>query len=122
MKKRYPPRLLFELRNHIPVAFLVAEILEIPGKTSDGYFRFLCPLCREYNTATNPKTNLARCFSCETNFNPIDLVMITQHKSFVEAVDFLVPLLPRNQTKQKEKLQEMVRSIGVNLCENGRVK
>jgi hypothetical protein len=43
-----------------------------------GCFRFLCPLCNGFDTAVNPKTNLARCFRCEKNFNTIDLVMFLQ--------------------------------------------
>jgi hypothetical protein len=58
-------------------------------KISESYLRFLCPLCREFHTATNPRTNLARCFRCQKNFNPIDIVMITQRVDFTEAVRFL---------------------------------
>ena len=46
--------------------------VELPVKRSEGYFRFLCPLCGDFNTATNSRTNLARCFRCEKNFNPIE--------------------------------------------------
>ena len=60
--------------------------LQLPVKRSEGYLRFLCPLCREFNTATNPSTNLARCFRCEKNFNPIDLVMLVEKQPFLEAV------------------------------------
>jgi DNA primase len=54
---------------------------------------FVCPLCRETQSAVNPRTNLARCFHCETNFNPIDFTMAVQHCSFVEAVHYLEPWL-----------------------------
>jgi len=67
--------------------------LDLPCKTQDGYFRFLCPLCGEFNTAVNPKTNLGRCFCCKTNLNPVDLVMIVKHYSFLQAVAFLERLL-----------------------------
>ncbi|WP_208596420.1 hypothetical protein [Desulfonatronospira thiodismutans] len=40
-------------------------------------------------TACNPRTNLARCFRCERNFNPIDLVMVVKGLNFREAVEFL---------------------------------
>ena len=83
------PEHLRRLRNDIPIATLIADVLELPTKVREGYFRFLCPLCREFNTATNPNTNLARCFRCEQNFNPIDLVMIVKRLNFLEAVDFL---------------------------------
>jgi hypothetical protein len=83
------------LRNEIPVAHLIAEVLDLPSKISEGYFRFLCPICREFHTATNPRTNLARCFRCARNFNPIDLVMLARHANFTEAVEFLLDLRPR---------------------------
>ena len=80
------------LRNRVPIDGLFHE-LNVPTKQRDGYLRFLCPLCREFNTATNPKTNLARCFRCERNFNPIDLVMVVTGSSFRHAVDFLTSLV-----------------------------
>jgi DNA primase len=89
MAKRYSSNFLRRLRNEIEIAPLIADVLGVPSKISGGYFRFLCPLCSEFNTATNPKTNLARCFRCEKNFNPIDIVMIVHHCDFKEAVMFL---------------------------------
>ncbi len=89
MAPRYSKELLRELRNDIPIAWLIAEGLELPSKISEGYFRFLCPRCREFNTATNSRTNLARCFRCNENFNPIDIVMIARRANFTEAVQFL---------------------------------
>jgi hypothetical protein len=47
------------------------------------------------DTATNPLTNLARCFRCRRNFNPIEMVMAVQECSFVEAVERLKNLLPK---------------------------
>jgi hypothetical protein len=63
--------------------------LDIPNKISEGYFRYLCPLCDEFMTSTKADTNLARCFRCEENFNTIDLTQICRRVSFVEAVTFL---------------------------------
>lgn len=94
MKRRFTGHELFKLRNLIPVDKLIKEQLKLPCKISEGYFRFLCPVCNEFQTATNPKTNLARCFRCETNFNPIDLVMIVKDVGFVESVKYLKALLP----------------------------
>ncbi|MBI4606032.1 MAG: hypothetical protein HY721_29045 [Planctomycetes bacterium] len=92
MPSRYSKGVLRALRNEVPVAHLIAEILDVPSKISESYFRFLCPLCHEFNTATNPRTNLARCFRCQRNFNPIDLVMLLRHANFTEAVQFLLEL------------------------------
>jgi DNA primase len=89
MSKRLPPEMLRRLRNEIPITLVIAEFLKLPTKVSEGYFRFLCPLCTEFITATNPKTNLARCFLCEKNFNPIDMVMVAKQVSFSKAVDYL---------------------------------
>lgn len=84
---------LWQLRNQVPLDRLFV-VLAIPTKHSEGYLRFLCPLCRDFNTATNPRTNLVRCFRCQRNFNPIDLVMLAEGISFLEAIDYLSPLVP----------------------------
>ena len=77
------------LRNEIPIAIVIADLLKMESKLSEGYFRFLCPICSGYDTATNQKTNLARCFRCGKNFNPIDMVMQVKRASFVDAVEYL---------------------------------
>ena len=87
--KRFTQNELFELRNHISISALIEDRLKMPSKTSEGHFRFLCPLCGEFQTATNPKTNLARCFRCNRNFNTIDMVMTCEKSSFVETVNTL---------------------------------
>ena len=89
------------MRNEIDVALLIHRELQIHAKLSEGRFRFLCPVCQEMNTATNPKTNLARCFRCERNFNVIDLTMLVLEKNFVEAVAYLHPLLMRKEYKRR---------------------
>jgi len=53
----------------------------------------MSPICHEFQTAVNSKTNLARCFRCERNFNPIDMVMIIRGLGFVESVWYLQQLL-----------------------------
>jgi len=94
LKKDFiPASLLKRLRNDIPIDTVIIAILAIPHKYRDGYLRFLCPQCSEFLTATNHKTNLARCFRCQVNFNPIDLVIAVDHLSFRETVDFLTPFL-----------------------------
>jgi DNA primase len=89
MSPRYPANHLRKLRNDIPIARLIGDVLGIPCKVQEGYFRFLCPHCSDFNTATNPKANLARCFRCQRNYNPIDIVMLDKRLNFVEAVEFL---------------------------------
>jgi len=89
MTQRYSTEKLRTLRNDIPISRLISEFLRVPCKVSEGYFRFLCPLCSEFNTATNPKTNLARCFRCRKNFNPIDMVMAVKSCNFRDAVEMI---------------------------------
>lgn len=88
----YSKKLLIGLRNEMPISIIIADILDIPSKTADGYFRFLCPVCNEFDTATNPKTNLARCFRCKRNFNPIDMVMVVKRMNFKDAVEYLMDI------------------------------
>lgn len=80
------------LRNDIPIEAVIRK-LGLPAKEVEGYFRFLCPLCSEFHTATNPRTNLGRCFRCRENYNPIDLVMAVEKVSFLDAVSLLERML-----------------------------
>ena len=96
MNDRFSSNHLRRLRNEIPISTLIADVFKIPSKVADGYFRFLCPICSEFITATNPKTNLARCFRCEKNFNPIDMAMTVKHYGFREAVEYLDSLMNGN--------------------------
>ncbi len=96
MAHRYSKKLLHELRHHVDVALLIRDVLELQAELRDGLFRFRCPRCRGFDCNTNPRTNLARCFHCQKNFNPIDLVMIVQRCSFTDAVDFLLQV-PRHE-------------------------
>ncbi len=87
----YTRQHLFTLRNHIPIARLI-EAVSVPAKIQDGRYRFQCPVCNDFNTGINPKTNLARCFSCRKNYNTIDLVMTVKGVSFIESVAYLETL------------------------------
>jgi hypothetical protein len=104
MQKRFSKQCLWRLRNLIPIAMLIADILELPHKTQDGYFRFRCPLCNNFDTATNPKTNLARCFTCQRNFNAIDIVMIEKRLNFKQAVKHLLQIQTVDTKQITEKL------------------
>ncbi len=93
MTKRISPKILRKLRNDILIEKLITNTLRIPYKHCEGYLRFLCPLCLEFHSATKKETNLARCFCCKKNFNPIDMVMISRQMDFLAAVVFLKKLL-----------------------------
>lgn len=88
-KRRFTNHQLYILRNEIPIDALIEKALCIPSRVAQGYFRFLCPLCKQFNTAVKPDTNLARCFRCEENFNTIDLVMTIRNLDFPGSVRFL---------------------------------
>jgi hypothetical protein len=90
--QRYSPELLRRIRNEIPIDWLIAQ-LDWPHKRRDGRFVFLCPLCGETLSSTKWDTNLARCFHCATNFNPIDFTMHVRDCEFTQAVEFLRPFL-----------------------------
>ena len=80
------------LRNRVPV-LAVIEDLHIPTQTRGSRLTFRCPDCGCFHTATNPRSNLGRCFRCERNFNPIDLVMAERNSRFLEAVAHVETLL-----------------------------
>jgi CHC2 zinc finger len=92
MPRYFTDDLLRRLRNDIAWATLLKQ-LNWPHKLRQGQLAFLCPRCQEYLSAVNPRTNLGRCFSCETNFNPIEFTMAVQESDFVAAVHYLESLL-----------------------------
>jgi hypothetical protein len=117
MKRRFSAQQLYQLRNFISIDVLIEKKLLIPCKQSEGFFRFLCPLCGEFQTATMKKTNLARCFRCEKNFNTIDMVMLCTNTDFVESVKFLMAYL-QNLTAKRDPLAKATkesRRVGESL-------
>lgn len=95
-KRCFSSQQLYTLRNDIAVQMLIEKTLRIPWRVTEGCFRFLCPLCNAFDTAVNPKTNLARCFRCEKNFNTIDLVMLVRQADFVRSAKFLQSIHQKN--------------------------
>ena len=93
----YTDGFLKRLRNDIDID-LVIKRLRLETRSSQKIFRFRCPLCHGFHTATNAKTNLARCFDCQRNFNPIDMVMAATARSFVQTVEFLKTHITNTQT------------------------
>lgn len=89
MGKRFAEEELYHIRNNISIYRLIIA-LSIPFKVEEEIFRFLCPLCNNGHTATNPKNNLARCFDCQKNFNTIDLTMLVRKTGFVDSVKALM--------------------------------
>ena len=79
---------LRKLRNEINIDEVIGALC-LETRRGTDLVRFHCPLCHRFHTATNSKTNLARCFDCKVNFNPIDLVMETTGSNFIDSVEFL---------------------------------
>lgn len=94
MNKRLSSQELYYLRNHLNIRLLIQNFLNIPAKDIENVFRFLCPICYEFQTAINQKTNLSRCFRCKRNFNTIELVMLDRKLPFLQAVKFLQNITP----------------------------
>jgi hypothetical protein len=88
--KKFSDEELVRIRNLLPVRWVIEVLLQLPCGEVEGVYRFSCPKCNESQTGLNPNTNLARCFSCEKNFNPIDLVMTDRKLSFVSSVKWLL--------------------------------
>lgn len=89
MEKGYTADFLKMLRNEIPIDSVIIDMLKLDVMVDPKWLRFRCPHCYNFHTATNHQTNLARCFDCRLNFNPIDLVIAVGNCSFVDAVERL---------------------------------
>lgn len=85
---------LRRLRNEIDFKYLFRR-LGWPWNQREQQVVFVCPECSESQTAVNPKTNLARCFRCARNWNPVDFTIEVTHMEFLETVEFLDEMLPR---------------------------
>jgi len=96
--KRFTDSELRHLRNEILVRGVIEILLQIPTKEVEGVYRFLCPTCYEFQTGLNLHINLARCFHCESNFNPMELLMADRGLSFSQSANLLLqkePLLKK---------------------------
>lgn len=89
MSDCYPADFLRMIRNQIPIEKVITTMLNMEVRRTSKWLRFRCPRCYNFHTAMNGNTNLARCFDCKENFNPIDIVMAVGECTFVEAVEYL---------------------------------
>ena len=92
----FSKQLLYQLRNDIDINWLIADKLQLQRRFNQ-IWRFQCPVCGQFNTATQVKNNLARCFDCSKNFNTIDLVIYSKKINFAPSIQFLVNCLPAQQ-------------------------
>ena len=90
MSQYYSAYFLRMLRNEILIDEVITNLMNLEVRNVRDRLRFRCPLCYNFHTATNHVTNLARCFDCQKNFNPIDLVMTVENCSFMDAVQLLI--------------------------------
>ena len=89
MTRRFSPRELTFLRNRVPITRVIKTLLQLPTRSTNGKLSFACPLCSGFDTSVNAAHNLARCFDCRQNFNPIELVMNQLQIGFVDSVKWL---------------------------------
>mgnify|MGYP001817650191 CR=1 FL=1 len=94
---RFSDEELRRLRNEVSIPQLLAN-LHWPHKRREGQFVFVCPRCGESRSDHNPQANLVRCFSCQTNFNPIDFTMLARECDFVDAVHYLLGIARSQKT------------------------
>jgi len=116
---------LFQVRNDIDIDWLINDKLHLE-RQFNSIWRFQCPVCQQFNTATQKKNNLARCFSCQQNFNTIDLVIYSKKVNFVPSVQFLLSLLEKkiisngnahNLSAVKKVIKKQDRKVGFQAIE-----
>ena len=89
MTRRFSPEELALLRNRVPIRYVIETLLDLPTRNRQGKMSFACPTCGGFDTSINADHNLARCFACQQNFNPSDLVMHQLQIGFVDSVKWL---------------------------------
>ena len=116
MTRRFSPRELTFLRNRVPVTQVIKTLLEMPTRSTNGKLSFACPLCGGFATSVNAAHNLARCFACRQNFNPIELVMHQLQTGFVDSVKWLKKRIQTasalNNTHDAERTNRQPTPIG----------
>lgn len=94
MTLRFSPEELSFLRNRVPIDRVIGILPDLAGRNKNGQPSFVCPLCGAPDTSINAAHNLAKCFSCGRNFNPIELVMHRLSIGFVDSVRWLQKHMP----------------------------
>lgn len=94
MTRRFSPEELTFLRNRLPISCVIETLLDFPTRSTNGKLSFACPVCGGFDTSINTADNLARCFACRQNFNPIELVMYQLQIGFVQSVKWLKSRIP----------------------------
>ncbi len=100
--KRLSRQLLHDLGNRVSVREVIEKGLGIRHHIDSGIFRFECPFCASFHTSVKKTTNLARCFDCKINLNPIDMVMAVRKTDFLQSAGYLTPLLKSGVIKRTD--------------------
>lgn len=112
---RLPDDLLHYLRNRIPIQGLI-HYLGLSHRMDGNIFRFQCPVCQAFHTSILTKDNLARCFDCNTNFNPIDMTKSVKNLGFRESVFFLSDLPRLDSPENPKRGNALPETIGTILA------
>lgn len=100
MTRRFSPQELTFLRNRVPITHVIKTLLDLTTRSTNGKLSFACPLCGGFDTAINAPHNIARCFECRQNFNPIELVMHQRQIGFADTVRWLKNRIEPNPPAQ----------------------
>jgi DNA primase len=103
MNQKVTPEMLTILRNELDLSTVIFA-LGVPWRRDDQKLRFICPRCQGLDTSVHPTENLGRCFSCSSNYNPIDLAMMFQKSKFRTAVEWLLTLKKIAETDEGKVL------------------
>jgi len=119
--RRFSKNDLFELRNQIPIQQLM-EDLQVPFINENNTFRFLCPICKGYNTSIKYDKNLGRCFNCNENFNTIDIAIKIRTTDFVDNIKYLKRYLSDHKASSVKNPSQKATIKSQNnkqICHNG---
>lgn len=112
MSLRFSSQQLNYLRNQVPISRVIETLPELATRC-DGKLHFECPLCHGSNTSVNIEPNLARCFDCRKNFNPIELVMHRLQISFVESVKWLMQRTANKAAADPENVRPKAQATAI---------
>lgn len=79
---------LRRLRNDVPVVDVILD-LHVESTRRGSRANFRCPDCGRFRLLLHKRENLAHCFSCGKNFNPIDFAMAVGNLRFRDAVRYV---------------------------------
>lgn len=94
MTRRFSPGELSFSRNRVLIDGVIENLNGFPRQKTNSKTPFACPMFGGFDTSINSVHNLARCFSCRQNFNPVEFVMHQLKISFVDSVKWIKSRMP----------------------------